>query len=361
MKFEKIDVLRTTKTKRLRELVALVEGDPDTFFDGAALDGVDVRGDDLRGINLDKASLAGVRGNILTKTDREDTKLELLTETLLTIDQQFKEDIPADDGKLIVEYIAIALYVGDNKKAEIASKKLQEGNVPENIYDILLQLNNNNVYKFSKLISSWFEKYQESSKIFNEIAILSSLGERNEWSERSGIWFDLAIENDWPVTKANQFQDVLRQILRRPRKPRSPGSDMRWERLQSYMNEKVPELDFPERAELYVGTIAALKKLGRAASNREIEGLVRDLLGVRQEVLAIPRGRDHRTKFQYELAWVRTYLKWAGALTNPERGVWKLTPTGENMSDAELRGVSQRVLAEKRQLTEAPPLTHPPS
>jgi restriction system protein len=68
-----------------------------------------------------------------------------------------------------------------------------------------------------------------------------------------------------------------------------------------------------------------------------------------EKARAVPHGDGRRTQFQYELAWVRTYLKWAGALENSERGVWHLTSRGRTMSDDELRSVWKRIVAEQRE------------
>ena len=39
--------------------------------------------------------------------------------------------------------------------------------------------------------------------------------------------------------------------------------------------------------------------------------------------------KGNRTKFSYNLAWARTYLKKFGVLDNSERGVWSLTNKGQ--------------------------------
>ncbi len=59
----------------------------------------------------------------------------------------------------------------------------------------------------------------------------------------------------------------------------------------------------------------------------------------------MPHGSGPRTQFQYELAWVRTYLKKVGAIENSERGIWSLTDVGEKMTDEEARQVFSKVRA----------------
>ena len=107
----------------------------------------------------------------------------------------------------------------------------------------------------------------------------------------------------------------------------------------------------PERAEYFVAAIACLKARGGSATIRELEEDVANTLKLSEAAKAIPhqgRTKSHRTQFQYELAWVRQYLKWGGAIENRERGVWHLTPSGLAMSDDELRGLWNRIVAEQR-------------
>ena len=62
----------------------------------------------------------------------------------------------------------------------------------------------------------------------------------------------------------------------------------------------------------------------------EIVEKVISLLGIPDELVTRPyiskRGNeDGRTQLEYELAWVRTYLKQLGVLENSTRGVWALS------------------------------------
>ena len=92
----------------------------------------------------------------------------------------------------------------------------------------------------------------------------------------------------------------------------------------------------------------SLKARGGSATIEEMEEDVADRLGLSDEARAIPHGDSGRMQFQYDLAWVRTYLKWDGAADNSERGVWPLTPRGQAMMHAELEGLWKRVIAEQR-------------
>jgi restriction system protein len=101
--------------------------------------------------------------------------------------------------------------------------------------------------------------------------------------------------------------------------------------------------------ELYFGpTVEALKSRGGSATIEELEEDVAERMRLTPEVLAVPHGDGPRTQFEYELAWVRTYLKKVGALENSERGVWRLTPRGSEMSVHELLNVPKTVRAEER-------------
>lgn len=70
----------------------------------------------------------------------------------------------------------------------------------------------------------------------------------------------------------------------------------------------------------------ALKSLGGSGYISEIYEKVIELEEFDEEKLAIPHalGKDNRTKIEYNLAWVRTYLKKAGYLENSSRGVQSL-------------------------------------
>jgi restriction system protein len=77
-------------------------------------------------------------------------------------------------------------------------------------------------------------------------------------------------------------------------------------------------------------TVEAIKALGGSGSVEEIVEMVISLLGIPDELVTQPyiskRGNeDGRTQLEYELAWVRTYLKQLGILENSARGVWALT------------------------------------
>ncbi|MEM8573585.1 MAG: restriction endonuclease [Pseudomonadota bacterium] len=101
--------------------------------------------------------------------------------------------------------------------------------------------------------------------------------------------------------------------------------------------------DLPSFENYFVPTVDCLKARGDSMTISEMEEDVATAMKLSDELLSVPHGDGHRTQFQYELAWVRTYLKKVGALDNSERGVWRLTPTGASMSHADIRAVPRQV------------------
>jgi restriction system protein len=101
--------------------------------------------------------------------------------------------------------------------------------------------------------------------------------------------------------------------------------------------------DLPSFEAYFAPTIAALKRYGGSATIEELEAGVAAEMQLSDEVTSVPHGDGPRTQFQYELAWVRTYLKKVGAAENSEKGVWRLTPTGLGMSAADLEKIPKKV------------------
>jgi restriction system protein len=101
--------------------------------------------------------------------------------------------------------------------------------------------------------------------------------------------------------------------------------------------------DLPSFDLYFPPIVQALKGRGGSATIEELEDDVAEIMGLSDEVLAVPHKDGSRSQFQYELAWVRTYLKKAGLAENSERGVWSLTEQGERISPEELRLVPKKV------------------
>ena len=112
--------------------------------------------------------------------------------------------------------------------------------------------------------------------------------------------------------------------------------------------EMATKHDLPAWELYFHPLILSLKERGGSATIEELEEDVSETLKLPDEILAVPHGDGPRSQFQYELAWVRTYLKKVGALENSERGVWRLTKLGAEMTESELRDVPRRVRSETR-------------
>ena len=94
-------------------------------------------------------------------------------------------------------------------------------------------------------------------------------------------------------------------------------------------DSKVPSFD-----NLIAPMVSAFKAQGGSMTVQETEDAVAELLNLPESIRAVPHGDGPYTKFGYNLAWARTYLKKVEALSNSSRGIWSLTPTGTAMTDA---------------------------
>jgi restriction system protein len=104
----------------------------------------------------------------------------------------------------------------------------------------------------------------------------------------------------------------------------------------------------PPLSDYFVAAVECLKARGGSATIEEMEEDVAEKLNLSEQARNIPHGDGRRTQFQYDLAWVRTYLKWGGAVENSERGVWHLNPAGRAMSEQELRSLWGRIVAQQK-------------
>jgi restriction system protein len=111
--------------------------------------------------------------------------------------------------------------------------------------------------------------------------------------------------------------------------------------------------DLPAYHEYVAPALRAFRERGGSATIEEMEEGVAEVMGLGADVLTVPHGEGPRTQFQYELAWVRTYLKKVGALTNSERGIWSLTDVGDRMTDEEARQVFHRVRTDAQKARKA--------
>lgn len=96
--------------------------------------------------------------------------------------------------------------------------------------------------------------------------------------------------------------------------------------------ERAPEIiiGVPTFDDLMQPTLQAIKDFGGQANTKDIENNVAERLSLSKEDLNdIHRGTT--TKLSYRLYWARNYLKRFGLIEKLNRGLWKLTPKGEQV------------------------------
>ena len=107
----------------------------------------------------------------------------------------------------------------------------------------------------------------------------------------------------------------------------------------------------PKYDDLFNPLLTALHQLGSSASIPELEQNVAKLLDLSEEDLAEALD-ENRTRFAYNLAWARTYLKRYGLIENSDRGVWALTAEGQRTTSIKKVQVKKKVQEEARKKRE---------
>jgi restriction system protein len=105
----------------------------------------------------------------------------------------------------------------------------------------------------------------------------------------------------------------------------------------------------PRVKDLMWPTMRALKALDGSGSNEELLAKVVELEDISEAVQAVPHKNGSMSRLAYNLAWTRTMLKRAGAITNSERGVWSITSAGEKMTEAEVSSSLSRARKNDRE------------
>lgn len=104
---------------------------------------------------------------------------------------------------------------------------------------------------------------------------------------------------------------------------------------------------FPKRETFFSPVLQAIRELGGSGTNEEINDKVIEILALPAELLNVMHRDTTQTKFEYELAWVRTMLKNQGVLLNSQRGVWSLgTGDTSHFVTTASPKVSQKIEAE---------------
>ncbi len=108
----------------------------------------------------------------------------------------------------------------------------------------------------------------------------------------------------------------------------------------------------PKYDELFNPLLTALHQLGSSASIAELEQNVAQILDLSEKDLETPHN-GNLTKFAYNLAWARTYLKRFGLIENSARGVWALTAEGQQSKSVDKDVVKRSIQEEDRKKREA--------
>ncbi len=112
--------------------------------------------------------------------------------------------------------------------------------------------------------------------------------------------------------------------------------------------------DLPSYKDMLWPTLKAVEEMGGSATISELEEKVAEIMRLSEEQLEVPHTQGNRSAFEYRLAWSRTHLKFANALTNSSRGVWTITDTGRRTTnDQEIRDLVAAAKDERRRMREA--------
>ncbi len=93
----------------------------------------------------------------------------------------------------------------------------------------------------------------------------------------------------------------------------------------------MPKLKGPQFVQYFDGVLQVLKSLGGSGTPGEVTDSIAELLNVPESMQeeTLPSGES---RFKNRVAWARFYLVKAGLIDSSKRGVWALTPEGENTS-----------------------------
>ena len=109
----------------------------------------------------------------------------------------------------------------------------------------------------------------------------------------------------------------------------------------------------PSRWDLLNPTLDALRQAGGSAYIGEIAKSVIERLDLTEDVTSQLHGTGPVTELEYQLYWARTELKKYGVIVDSSRGIWALTPTGQDteiVDSVEVRQTNQATRAEEKKL-----------
>ena len=98
-------------------------------------------------------------------------------------------------------------------------------------------------------------------------------------------------------------------------------------------------VQLPKHDGLFWPVVNALQVLGGSADNDQLVEKVSDLLGLADELTAIPHKAGPQTEISYRIAWVKTWLKWGDVVDNPQRAVWVLTEKGRSATEQQIEAL----------------------
>src|ERR1019366_8312867 len=104
--------------------------------------------------------------------------------------------------------------------------------------------------------------------------------------------------------------------------------------------------------------LKALRDMGGKGAIADIDERALHDMRLSPEVVAIPHDAevpDGQAEVEYRMAWARTYIKSAGLITNPARGVWQLTEKGAEAGTIDEFALSADVANRSRKITPASP------
>lgn len=102
-------------------------------------------------------------------------------------------------------------------------------------------------------------------------------------------------------------------------------------------------VSLPKYHELMFPTLRAIAALGGSASIEEIQEKLIEDLGFSEEQLAVTYPKSGAVVLPDRMSWARSYLRAAGLLENPRKGVWVLTEEGRAAAETDVEAVRQRV------------------
>ena len=113
----------------------------------------------------------------------------------------------------------------------------------------------------------------------------------------------------------------------------------------------MPPIKIPTYDLMMNPLLEALRSLGGSGTIEEIDGKVAEIINLSDEQLEVLQDpeKGSRTKFEYSLAWTRTYLKNYGLLENSSRGVWALTSVGRKTENVDEKEIVKSVREKQRE------------